>query len=93
MKVHSYVCDWFAPYEDGTPVILVITLPEGVALKGFDNHPELWKAFYDEYADGWEIDEDGYVSDYIYEVCCLEVDVTPFLAEGSAHPVYVTIGE
>ncbi|MER7208516.1 hypothetical protein ABT340_15705 [Streptosporangium sp. NPDC000239] len=91
MKTVSLICDWFAPFEDSQPVVLVLVMPEEMELTGLDEHPELWSAFQEAFEKDFGIDEeDGYVSDYIYEVCAMHVDVSPFVYPDTAHFLHFT---
>jgi hypothetical protein len=87
----SHICDWFEPYEDSNPLIIVITHLSGdPGLLLFDANPELWKAFYTAFGDDREINTDGCLSDYVYEVACLKTDITPII-RSAAHCLRVTV--
>ncbi|MEV0593159.1 hypothetical protein [Nonomuraea cavernae] len=89
----SHICDWRAPYDDSDPLVIVISHLNSADsdLLLLDEDPELWEAFYATFRDDREINPAGCLSDYIYEVACLELDATPVM-RSSAHWLRVTIG-
>ncbi|WP_327106996.1 hypothetical protein [Nonomuraea glycinis] len=88
----SHICDWFEPYDDSDPLVIVITHRSGdPGHIPFEEDPGLWEAFHTTFGDDREINTDGCLSDYVYEVARLETDITSIM-KSPAHWLRVTVG-